>query len=64
MTYVFFKWQEKHILEKKYSSFSSPAAVQTKDIRNLFKLEKKWKEVKLQNQVNDNQTEDNSNVIH
>ena len=63
MIYVFFKWQEKHP-RKKYSSFSSPAAVQTKDIRNLVKLGKKWKEGKLQYQVNDNQTEDNSNVIH
>ena len=49
-------------MKKQSSSLPCAAILPTNDIRDVFKRVEKRKEEKLQDQVNDNLTEDNSNI--
>lgn len=64
MIYVSFLNDKKNTSKKKNILVFQALLPYKPKTLEMFKLEKKWKEGKLQNQVNGNQTEDNSNVIH
>lgn len=64
MIYVSFLNDKKNTSKKKNILVFQALLPYKPKTLEMFKLEEKWKEGKLQNQVNGNQTEDNSNVIH
>ena len=53
----------KYTSKKQFSRLSSPAVPPTNAIKDLFKRSEKWQEEKPWDQVNDNLTEDNSDII-
>ena len=56
------KWKQWHICFY-FKCFYFPAVPPTNAIKDLFKRSEKWQEEKPWDQVNDNLTEDNSDII-